>query len=463
MNKKYAITYIFIILRLFTIKGSDFDFHQLKGLYTIFNQDNVMLSPIEGAYLYETQQLEDFYNTQNPEQQQLPEYTLIHNFFHILEVAGIRESLKVNQKAQNWALGLNGTLVGEIIGYLQKDHLTEHKETIATRWKAQCVALHSEVKLTVTNCCKTLDLIQKSYIDNKMFTVGMLTAILYLKRPIDKKEMIDYLVALQSILGDGIFTERLTETKKDLLLTQVYSDEELLKIANKEPIHRSFHRPEQTEIEEVIAIGHFGEFEKIYPRKIVNHSYGFKGQIPVANCVEATLNDLLNIICYDTSTNKFNLGLFPENVQNLINKDFKAFYAQYNNPQKTNCDEYQQIFFNLVSNIPGIEYYEGKNYAIDPTVQNMLYVINFLLGTHAETWNDLDILLSTPKRKLTFFVTNHGTSSIIHITINDTSIKLNVTPRHSSLEYPERSIAWRNFFKDDHILPIIRIARHSLR
>lgn len=84
MNQKCIALLIVMMVRQSEVRGV-FDHHQFKGLLSIFNDAYCMLSPVEGAYLCETYQLEDFYNTQDQDQKKLPEYALIHEFFNILE------------------------------------------------------------------------------------------------------------------------------------------------------------------------------------------------------------------------------------------------------------------------------------------------------------------------------------------------------------------------------------------
>ncbi len=470
IGKKYNI-FILIIAAQCTIEGI-FDYHEFKGLFSIFNEKNTILSPVEGAYLCETQQLEDFYNTEDPNQKKLPEYALMHEFFNVLEIGGIRENFRIGQKAQNWAKGLNGSLVGEIVGHLQKSTLEENKKKLAMRWKTQCLALNSTVKLTIANCYKMLDLIQASYNDDKLFTVGILTAVLYLKQSIKKQEMIDYLIILQSILGNSIFTEPLTTKIESDLLTQTYSDSELLASANinseKAFFDSYFQGSKGEELEKIIAIGHVGMSEKIYPAKVLLGTYGFKGQAPEPNCADGALNDLLNILCYDTSTNKFNINLLPKGVQESLNEALKKFYATCYDPQKAATHEYQQAFFNIVSNIHGVKYYKGKNYAIEPSVQNMLDVVNFLLGTHAATWEALGTLLSTSQRKITcvIIIATDKISKVVitihHNNSTDDVIVLNIQKEHASLDYAMREIAKkRNTIGDRGTLEIIKKTRES--
>ncbi len=391
-----------------------------------------------------------------------------------LEVRGIHENFRISQRAQNWAKGLNGTLIGEIVGHLQKGTLESIKEDLAARWKKRCLALDNSIKLTVSNCYKMICLIQKSYDDDKLLTVGMLTAILYLQQSVEKQEMVNYLESLRKILGDFIFTEPLTEIKKTDLLKQKYSDAELLAVANVNSSEAFFHLFKEIkgeELEKIIAIGHVGMAERKYPGKIITHNYGFQGQPSVPNCADAALNDLLNNLLYDAHTSTFNLDFLPKNIQKSLNKDLKEFYAHYNDPQKVNTEEYQQAFFNITSNIQGVEYYKGRNYAIEPSVQNMLRVVNFLLGTNADIWEKLGALLSTSQRKIICKILpakNEMDSSkvilIMHYIdrVEDDEIILNIHKNHASLHYEMREIAYkRKTLNERGTLEIIKKTRRS--
>ncbi len=395
--KKYGLMLTVVLMGQSTVHGL-FDYKQYKGLLTIFNEENKELSPVYGALAYASDFLENIYNWA-PDQ--WPTYALAHKLFNILEINGRQEGrLHVSVKPLNIGRSFDGKIIGEIVVWLRNGQLENipeklTKTIVEKHWQAKSSegatveVLKKIAKKKKDHCQEVrayLRVIAESYNFDSKVTLMMLTAVLYLKQSIEKQEMMDYLTALQDGLSDVIFVKPLTEELKSSILEQIYTSEEL-RIGGTQ------------ELEVVGAILN----DYFFPPAVVSGSYGFRGQLPVSNCVEAALNDWFNLLLYDSNKGLFDLKLLPEAIQSSLSPAFRLFYETYT-VEGINSNKARQAFMDMVSALEGVVYVGGKDYEIDAMSDNILAVINILLGTKATSWNDLCAMLSTEKRIITKIV-----------------------------------------------------------
>ncbi len=389
--KKYGLVFVFVLASPSAVYGL-FDCKQYKGLLTVFNEENKELSPVYGALAYASDFLENIYNWA-PDQ--WPTYVLAHQLFNIRidkTIGQVIEAFHVSGAMSNPVKSFDGALIGEIIVWLKKGQPSDKVEkiiyTMQKKHKAFFISQKKSGKqITGAKAKEYLKVIAKSYCFDSKVTLMMLTSVLYLKQNIKKQEMIDYLQALRNGLGDDIFAEPLTGDEEARILDQAYTSEEL----------------EISDTEESKMVSSMRS-ETCFSPEVLQGSYGFAGQCSVSNCVETALNDWFNLLLYDADKKIFNLQLLPESIRSSLsfaNSAFGKFYKKYNTPEKINSNEVQQAFMDMVSAIKGVVYIGGKNYEIEPEVDNMLMVVNELLGIHADSWENVCEMLSTEERKIT--------------------------------------------------------------
>ncbi len=428
--KKYMLILIVIFMEQSIIHGL-FDCKKYKGLLTVFNEENRELSPVFGALACTSGFLENIYNWA-PEG--WPTYILAQQMFNILEVNGRQEGpLRLSILPSNIVGLFDGKLIGKIVVWLingqsDRDFKELIKIIVEKHWSSKLeVEISKEREYKYLQVVKAyLKKIAKSYNFDSRVTVMMLTAVLYLKQCIEKKEMMDYLEILQNGLGNVIFIEPLTQELKTRIEGEVYVSEELT-------------RSSTLESEMVSSI----RGDSVFPPEVLMARYGFAGQKEVSNCVETALNDLFNLLLYNFDSKRFDLGLLPVEVQASLNPRFKSFYESYS-VEKINSNEAGQSFMDMVSAIDGVVYVADKNYEIDATVDNLLIVINKLLGTNASSWAELCTMLSTKERTIKEIFSY--LSNVVKIEIDNPVNKINFALHilhkiHASLECENRKFS----------------------
>ncbi len=419
-----VVLFVLMLTNQFQV-GGIYDPYSFKGLLTIFNKENEDLSPVIGAFACSSELLRNIY-LWGPDEWKTS--ILVKQLFHIVIIGDVAEDLLLDQKWSNPVIGFDGELVGNIVSWLKSGKSEQQKkeivENIVTKHQnaIQKVGGQSGNVVSEKKAKDYLNVIAMSYDFDAQVTLMMLTAVLYLKFDIKKQEMINYLVALQAGMGDGVFTSLLTREKQEELVALEYSDQEL---------NTGSFEKEKAMVRDINS----KNFSSNVSPQVLQGRYGFNNHRAVANCAETALNDLLNIIAYNDVEKKFTVTMLPEAVQSSLSPRFRAFYEKYNDPKKVNIPEVQQAFMNMVSGIDGIEYVDGKNYEIEPTIENLLKVVNYLLGINAGTWQELGSLLSTSQREISCEV-DEGNFTITFLFNEIESVVLRIEHRqHAYLEY----------------------------
>lgn len=118
----------------------------------------------------------------------------------------------------------------------------------------------------------------------------------------------------------------------------------------------------------------------------------------VPTCFESAMLDLFSILWYDPSAGKYDDSLIPHG------EGFKSLKKIVSNPAKINSHKVVEKWFNLICNMPEISYKRKANkkgYEIDPRVENVVNIINYVCGTNVKKVEELGKSLSTGNRTIT--------------------------------------------------------------
>jgi hypothetical protein len=155
----------------------------------------------------------------------------------------------------------------------------------------------------------------------------------------------------------------------------------------------------------------------IYPEAVIQSGYNYKNRGIVPNCVETAMQDLCNILLYNTITQSFDLSLLPSTI--IVNPLFKDFYDQYGSIQMINSPKTGQAFMNLVSEVSGVRYssdgYELQGSAVEP---NLVTLYNYFFGIQAQNLDELGTALSDENRTISFVLQETDKKNHKKIVIN---------------------------------------------
>ena len=178
--------------------------------------------------------------------------------------------------------------------------------------------------------------------------------------------------------------------------------------------------------------------------RVLQSSYGYKGQREVANCTECALHDLCNILLADSATGLFNLKFLPSTVKPL--QEFQDFYTNYSSYTTINDSKAGQAWMNLLSNRNGIIYVQ-KNYEVECFADNILNLLNILFNIYAKSWKEFGELLSNEHRTISCKEKAKGK---VTFTMGDNEFDLVVESGfHTYLNFPHRSSTTFNSISTD--------------
>ncbi len=389
---KNMLVVIGLLLGIHQVNGV-FDPLYLRDLQSCFKSETENLSPVNGALLVESNFLKNFY-TWGPDE--WPTYRLARSLFHVLREGTIR----LGQQKSNWVKGLDGELVGHIVGWLENGAKDDQKQVLQNEWyekyKNASERLGHHQKINKNVGIENLKLIRESFYFNPEVTVSILTAVLYLKEDEigvpSKKKMVDYLVALKSWLSDEIFIEPLTEQKEEDLLRSCYVVDELI----------DGDSLEINAIKSIVKVN-----SGICSPKIVQGNYRFNGQEARPNCVETAMLDVLCILLFDPHSKKFKLDSLSPEIQASMHERLRNFFIKNSDPSAINAPKVQQEWMDTVSNIAdlGLHTYVSGSfssgyYEMDSDIAIFLNMLNYLFGITAGTWQELCERLSTQNNHL---------------------------------------------------------------
>ena len=135
---------------------------------------------------------------------------------------------------------------------------------------------------------------------------------------------------------------------------------------------------------------------KYLPPHVEQYKFEYKGKKAKINCVEATMQNLLNFMYYDHTTGQYNLSLLPSPPHPSVSE----FYEKYPMAAQSTEKEVQQEWFNMLSNIPGITY-RYKNYGIVSEFENVMNLLSYLLSTRINNVEGLIPLITNSQRSAT--------------------------------------------------------------
>lgn len=190
-----------------------------------------------------------------------------------------------------------------------------------------------------------------------------------------------------------------------------------------------------------------------YPAVALMGSFGYQGKAPVSNCVETTLHNFFNLLLFDKATQQYTLELLPSALQ--ISDRLRVFYRNAENmlAKNTNLDSVRQAWMDTVSGLPEIEYVHG-DYEIRSKPNNVLRVINTLLGTTASSFEELGTLLSTSARTIVLTTRSTDDGFICAISRDDETITatVHIDQGHAHVQFPQKFIDdcdWGNWHEYD--------------
>ncbi len=448
---------------------------QLKQL-TALKPEAQHISPAIGAALYESGALQKMHSTQS----ESPVIKLEHELFHQYVAEG---PVTPTARKTNPAYVLNPSILGLIIGALESQRFNDLKtrEDLIEQWGDEYgrIVHGKELKpkrlREITKKVNSfLQLIDEAYKYDKNTTLSLLLAFLWIKiDPESNHDIEHYLVSVNKYIPIFATEEKVERheayqslsfmSKLKTMMHRVsnyfYTPKQhaiLSKTVNNAAAPKDAIKIEtaMTFEERVAAFVEKTEMISRYPHPVILSDVGFMGKIARPNCVEAAIQDVWNMILFNTSTKKFDLSLLPSSIKPVA--AFEEFYALQNEKGKENVPIISQAFMNLVSNIPRVSYsmdnYELKGEDAD---KNFLILANYFLQTDAQNLEELGKLLSDGRRTITFELkqnvlintpieTLQKQANDIYITIDDREnftedeMHFYFVPGHGWLDVPKR-------------------------
>ncbi|MBS1987398.1 hypothetical protein JST56_00210 [Candidatus Dependentiae bacterium] len=436
--KKIASTFLLVVVAFILVQAAllaRINLGEIKETYTVLNQNFSYLSPTIGAAWWESGVIHNYYKYGNCIKEKgkptLGDATiqLIHELFH--ELAG---DLSITTGKYQVASFFSPQIIATILGIIIKgqpkieDLVIKRKKIINPSNKKKYAAiiiknikkaindhLHDNVSLDkpalnnlTKNITRTANLIVEALDEAYFFydkesqkypaitPYAILLAFLYQKAN-SKKDFFDYFTELRNFLGHSIL-----EKKDDLFnIDTSYESEET--IPTNDLIASLSHDIESVQNDRIL-------FEKtIYsllarqksrlPKKIRYLTTSFK-TLSFANCVEAVIRNIINILLYDLENktvslenmNRFHPNIDQENIHPSL-KNFLStqFFQDFNNADK---EEVHNAWNNVVQNLSWISYLQifSENEIVGTKApENSLGFIWFSdnLGSQIFSQNDL--------------------------------------------------------------------------
>ncbi len=461
---------------------------KLKGLYTPLTNEAKKVSPMHGAIEFETGIIQKKYEV---ESQAFGPQLVQELFFKQ------GPQFKPTSSKAKAAYALSPEILGLVIGALETGRLQEEKvrNYIIDQWQNEYRKITDEKKLFSRGKIeKLLTLIENEYKNDKDSCCRILLGFLYAKAlPDNDHDMIHYLAGLNEFMN--VFTDQSSLAAKSVITytaqkkgipqpeptlqpeptffeklqsgakaiknyvlgspdasgssSNVYTqkDYDILKEALQITGRPKAVKKAITNDFELTVSAMLDERKNTssYPPKVVQSSYGYEGKTPAPNCVEAAIQDLLNIILYNQQSKSFDLSLLPSTLS--LNEKFKQFYTAYNSSD-INTASCGQAFMDLVSGIDGIKYKRGDyEFAAGESENNLLTLMNYFFGISAQNLIELGEKLSDEQRTITFLGPIQGKESMeITITVKDNQTNKSqqaifcFRSGHGWLEVPQRDL-----------------------
>lgn len=424
--------------------------HNLKGLYAAFKPEFAHLSPAVGAALLPNIKIISMRESGDSALTKLIHDSHIGLFHHADNA--LLETRNKSIPASSWGPRMIGTLVADL--HLNKE-LDEH---VADDIIKMCKASHkqafgSNTYLSTGRIGDTLNALTESKRESTgtsdraalypaYYPFGVLTGLFWQKATTEK-DIADYMSALENRMkfhgAESPFKDATRQL--DDVGGGTYSDDELAK-SLQEPLGRVMGDDQQFETRLAAEINKALN-GAVLPQQVKQQYFGYEHGDEVSNCVEATLQDLCNLLLVG-SNGSFDIGLLPSSLKPLAT--FKAFYAAHPSYVTVNDCAVGQAWMNLVSGHDGIAYRKSlrmnkKVYELDADIKSILRLLNILFGATAETYQELGEQLSSEHRRIEAevnsedncvkFTVSSGTYNVAFLLCIDAE-------EHVCLEVPER-------------------------
>lgn len=457
---------------------------KLKGLYDPLTQEAKSVSPLFGAAEYESKALQRRYGTESS----APAIELVQELFYQQG-----PQFKPTANKSKAAYALTPGILGLVIGALESGKLQdpEVRKYIIDQWRNEYARITQDKRsFSATKIDTLLSLIESEYARDQYSVRSILLGFLYAKAiPDNDHDMIHYFAGVNRyipVFADQsspmaekvkVYVTQKDMPKKESVLPErevTFFDkiasalqamkEYFVGSSDKKPTYEpetlAFIRselrkkPAKEAIREALgekfeltlsAIIDEKRVSSLYPPKIIQSSYGYRGQVERPNCVETAIQDLLDIMLYDPKLKSFDLSLLPSELK--LNDDFKKFYSDYSGIDMINSKQCGQAFMNLVSDVPGVNYVKG-NYELSAqySENNFLVLLNHFFGINAQNLNELGQKLSDDRREITFMFNPASTQTTKKMSMNIKNKQTNqalyadfcFTAGHGWLEASER-------------------------
>jgi hypothetical protein len=441
---------------------------QIKGLYSKLTEQAKPVSPAFGAAKYESGTLKTMYSVESD----APAIKLVKKLFYQRESG---EPIKPTVLKSNPAYSLNPSILGLVMGALEAHQLADPtvRKYIIEQWKAEHKNVTNGDKISMKSINDLLTIIEMEYKTDKNNACSILLGFLYAKaNPDSNHDMLHYLESLNHYIP--VFAENKAiepyaakpskeskETTSASLLDKFKAMAQSLKDYFYKPEHyvalqttlrsktsstEAIEYAKERFEESIGAIIKASQESSLYPPQVVMTRYEYQGKKARVNCVEAAIQDLFNILLYNSQSQSFDLSLLPAKVypDNVLIQ----FYILQKDISSINSHAVGQAFMNMVSNVPGV-IYSQDNYELKAVEaeHNLVTLANHLLGIQVTDLQGLGGALSDERRTVTFTVLplaqENSKKIAVNIKNNENQEQLNADfcfyPGHGWLEVPARN------------------------
>ena len=359
----------------------------LKHLLTSAPDQDLSISPLAGIAYAKNGIIKKWYNEGD---------LVTQFFFNILD-----NQLRCSAQSSNPTLGLSLTLIARWIKYIKQnninDFLADLRDNFAeSHLTAGWFELYSKrnepgrstrrdfrKKITKEFCRDLQALIDEKGEENaKNQLIALLITFAYLKDLADGAKDQSYNIGSYFKEWGG------ASYKKEF-----YTQEEKAELKKKflsQPID-----PTVTNLEDsVFLLSATMQSEYYYLNADIAENSGL--------CVETAIRSLVNSLLYNPTSNTLDPSVLPPAIQKSLNPEFKAFIAQYPDPQIERY--YIHTFPNwiaLLSSIPNTEKSINGTNSLAGTTSNLLIVLEYLFGVKASAFQEFTKALSTDMRTVT--------------------------------------------------------------
>ncbi len=422
---------------------------QLKGLYSSLHDTKKHLSPVHGAAFIESGYLKNLYTygNKNDAMVQLLGATG-KGLFH----AHGEEFKPTNNKSLPGS-SLTPAVLGTIVGALENGSLQKPEtiDAITKQWRATHKEKNKGEALSEKKVHNLISLIAQSADEcdptNQTsrylpYTVhSILNGFLYKKaeKKDEVKQYFDNISTYTPVIKDGheqyvdaMYTDTDLDTYVDDLqkIPCEWSNNEQQKFVTSQDHY------EQT-VHTIVK-----EKQMAMPSRVELSLYSYRNQASTPNCMEASMHNIFNWLCYRPGSTTFDLTMLPDNIN--PHEKLKQFYTDHASLSEVSDKNVGQAWMNMVSGHDFLKYKKG-NYDLNGRISNLINLTNYLLNTNATTLDELGKQLSDNKRTVEFVADDVKDDNEAQITITFTycnsqasrkELLLRFMPGHTDIKLP---------------------------